>query len=200
MRKLGRFRPSPALVISLIALFVAMGGIGYAAAKITTSDIKNGAVTTKKLHNKAVSTKKIKNNAVTGAKAKESSFGQVPDAAHADNANNLGGTPASGYQQSLRWAVVSANASGASVVRGNATAAGRVSPGNYFVSFQPDIRNCSYVATDGDTGAGFGPAGEISVEQRNASNATDVEVRHFNSAGAPTDYGTGDGFHIVVVC
>jgi hypothetical protein len=81
-------RLSPALVISLIALFVSIGGIGYAASKIGTNDIKNGAVTTKKLHNAAVSTKKIKGNAVTGAKAKESSFGQVPDAAHANNADN----------------------------------------------------------------------------------------------------------------
>jgi hypothetical protein len=80
--------PSPALLISTIALFVAIGGISWAAATIGTSDIKNGAVTTKKLHNNAVSTKKIKNNAVTGAKAKESSFAQVPDAAHADSADN----------------------------------------------------------------------------------------------------------------
>jgi hypothetical protein len=88
MGKLRRVRPSPALLVAVIALFVSLGGIGYAASKITTSDIKNGAVTTKKLHNKAVTTKKIKNNAVTGAKAKESSFGQVPDAAHANNADN----------------------------------------------------------------------------------------------------------------
>jgi hypothetical protein len=88
MGKFRRFRPSPALVISVIALFVAIGGISWAAATIGTSDIKNGAVTNKKLHKNAVVTKKIKNNAVTGAKAKESSFSQVPEAAHADNATN----------------------------------------------------------------------------------------------------------------
>jgi hypothetical protein len=102
-----RFRPSPALVISLIALFVAMGGIGYAAATIGTSDIKNGAVTTKKLHNNAVATKKIKNNAVTGAKANESSFGLVPNANHAntaDNATSLGGSSAGSYVQATDFA------------------------------------------------------------------------------------------------
>jgi hypothetical protein len=43
MRNLMRFRP-PAMVVASIALFVAIGGIGYAAATIDTNDIKNGAV------------------------------------------------------------------------------------------------------------------------------------------------------------
>jgi hypothetical protein len=111
MSKLRRLRPSPALVISLIALFVAMGGIGYAAATIGTSDIKNNAVTTKKLHNNAVATKKIRNNAVTGAKVKESSLGQVPSAANSDA---LGGDPASAFQSRVQWALV--NATGTSIL------------------------------------------------------------------------------------
>jgi hypothetical protein len=68
MRKLRRLRPSPALVIASIALFVAIGGISWAAATIGTNDIKNGAVTAKKLHRKAVTTNKIKQEAVSGAK------------------------------------------------------------------------------------------------------------------------------------
>jgi hypothetical protein len=64
VRNARRFRPSPALVISLIALFVSVSGVAWAAATIGTSDIKNGAVTAKKLHNKAATTKKIKNDAV----------------------------------------------------------------------------------------------------------------------------------------
>jgi hypothetical protein len=60
--------PSAPLVISLIALFVSIGGIGYAATKIGTSDIKNGAVTAKKLHKNAVKTGKIASGAVTSGK------------------------------------------------------------------------------------------------------------------------------------
>jgi hypothetical protein len=41
--------PSPALVISVVAVFFAIGGIGFAAATIGTGDIKNGAVTSKKI-------------------------------------------------------------------------------------------------------------------------------------------------------
>jgi hypothetical protein len=53
------WRPSPALAISLIALFVSLGGVGYAAATIGTNDIQNGAVTNSKLRNGAVSSEKI---------------------------------------------------------------------------------------------------------------------------------------------
>jgi hypothetical protein len=63
-------RPSPALVIALIALFVALGGTGYAALKLP----KN-----------SVGTKQLKNNAVTGVKVKNGSLtssdfklGQIP--------------------------------------------------------------------------------------------------------------------------
>jgi hypothetical protein len=84
-RVLRRGRPSPALVISMLALFVSIGGIGYAAATIGTNDIENGAVTAKKLHKGAVTTKKIRKEAVTGAKVDEASLGQVPSAATASN-------------------------------------------------------------------------------------------------------------------
>jgi hypothetical protein len=70
-----RLRPSPALVISLLALFVALSGVGYAATQIGTAQIKNGAVTAKKLHKNAVTKAKIKNNAVTKVKIKNGSVG-----------------------------------------------------------------------------------------------------------------------------
>jgi hypothetical protein len=52
--------PSPALVISLIALFVALGGTTYAATSLAknsvgTAQLKNGAVTKAKISKKAVS-------------------------------------------------------------------------------------------------------------------------------------------------
>lgn len=65
---LSRFRPSPALVVALIALFVALSGTGYAVTKIGTRNIKNGAVTAKKLHRGAVISSKIRNHEVTRTK------------------------------------------------------------------------------------------------------------------------------------
>jgi hypothetical protein len=216
-----RKRLTYANVMSSLAVFLVLGGAtAFAATKIganeikansiktgkivkeavTAGKIKNGAVTTSKIGALAVTTDKIATDAVTGDKVKESTLGEVPKAALAANAERLGGLSAGGFERTVRWAVVSANAGGATVVRGNATGAGRISPGNFFVSFPADIRNCAYVATNGDTEAGAGPAGEISVEQRAADNPTDIEVRTYNSAGAQTDPAAGDGFHIAVFC
>jgi len=97
---MNRVRPhlTYANVMSTIAVFGVLGGGAWAASKIDTNQIENGAVTAKKLHKKAVTTKKIKNEAVTGDKAKESSFSQVPSATHADDATKLDGQPASDYR------------------------------------------------------------------------------------------------------
>jgi hypothetical protein len=65
---MSRFRPSPAMLVALVALFVSLGGVGYAATKIGTADIKDGAVTDTKLHKRSVVTNKIKTQAVTEAK------------------------------------------------------------------------------------------------------------------------------------
>jgi hypothetical protein len=198
--RLRGFRLSPGVVTSAIAVFFALGGIGYAAATIGTSDIKNGAVTKKKLHKNAVTSKKVKDGSL-----KKQDLGFTVGAGATGPRGPTGprgATGAAGGGAGLRWAVVEASSAGATVVRGNATGAGRISSGNYFVSFQPDIRGCAYVATNGHVGAGFGPAGEISVETRSSANATDVEVRHYNSAGNQVDYPSGShqGFHIIVSC
>jgi hypothetical protein len=71
-------RPSPALVISIIALFVALGGTVYAASKINGKTIKV----------KSLPGNRLKNDAVTGAQVKESTLGKVPNSAHADSADS----------------------------------------------------------------------------------------------------------------
>jgi hypothetical protein len=88
MPKIRAKRPSPSLVISILALFVALGGSAYAASKVGTKEIKNKAITSAKIKKNAITTAKIKNEAVTGAKIKEASLGVVPSAVNADNATN----------------------------------------------------------------------------------------------------------------
>lgn len=89
-------RISPATPLATIALFVSLGSVSVAAGMIGTADLENGAVTKKKLHrnavatgkirNGAVSTPKLRDEAVTGQKVVESTLGQVPSAASADQA------------------------------------------------------------------------------------------------------------------
>jgi hypothetical protein len=76
-----RFRPSPAMIVAMIALIAAVSGSAYAA-------LSKNSVGTKQLKKGAVNTSDIKNNAVTGKKAKESSFGVVPSANSANTAGS----------------------------------------------------------------------------------------------------------------
>lgn len=70
-----------ASVVSTLALFIALGGVGYAAVKLAPNSVGS-----KQLKRAAVSAAKIKNGAVTGAKIKLSTLGNVPHAARADSA------------------------------------------------------------------------------------------------------------------
>jgi hypothetical protein len=77
-------RVSPSMAVALLALFVALGGTGYAAARLNGRDIVNGSITGKKL----------KRNTLGGRQIKESSLGRVPSASDSDQ---LDGRPASAY-------------------------------------------------------------------------------------------------------
>lgn len=65
-------RPSAAIVISSAALFMSLGGVGYAAISIP-----DHSVGTAQLRNNAVSSNKIKNEAVTYKKIRPGSVGIV---------------------------------------------------------------------------------------------------------------------------
>ena len=76
MRLVSKLRPSPAMVVAIIALVLAAGGVGYAASTI------NGKV----LKNRSVAGKKLKKNTLTGTEIRESKLGKVPKAKSADTA------------------------------------------------------------------------------------------------------------------
>jgi hypothetical protein len=83
----GILRPSPALIVAFVALFAAMGGIGYATDKlkpnsVKAKNIKSGAVTTDKIADGAVTTPKLAANAVAP---------YATNAVNAMNAAKLGG-------------------------------------------------------------------------------------------------------------
>jgi hypothetical protein len=79
-------RPSAAMVVALIALFAATGGVGYAAATIDSGDIVNNTVRSKDVHNRDLRATDVKKESLGGGVIKESTLGQVPSAASADTA------------------------------------------------------------------------------------------------------------------
>jgi len=93
MRRVSALQPSPATVIALIALVVALGGTGYAALKLPaasvgTKQLKKKAVTTSKLADKAVNGAKVLDNSLTGADINIGTLGKVPSATAADTAGS----------------------------------------------------------------------------------------------------------------
>jgi hypothetical protein len=94
-------RPSPAMIVALIALFAALTGSAYAALgknTVGTKQLKQKAVTTGKLANNAVNGAKVANGSLTGEDINLNALGTVPNAnsaASAGNANTVQGHSAS---------------------------------------------------------------------------------------------------------
>jgi hypothetical protein len=96
--KQGIWRHSPALVISAIALFVALGGSVYAAkkAKINGKAIRAKSIPGNRLQPRSIAANRLKAGVLqgvsstaplTGAEINELTLGQVPSAVHADSAD-----------------------------------------------------------------------------------------------------------------
>jgi hypothetical protein len=151
MKRLSRFRPSPALVIACIALFAAMGGSAYAAVVITGKNVKNYSLTGKD----------VKKDGIGGVTVKESRLSTVPSA--------------SGVSQT---AVVG---SLGQLVRGKGVvSAVRTSTGRYQVTFNRNIQTCVPVASIGDPSAAGPPTGQISTTGL-ATNGNVIQVRTTNA-------------------
>ena len=182
---LRRLRQSPAMVVAMLALLVSLGGVSYAATKIGTSQIKNGAVTTPKLHKNAVATGKIQNAAVTADKI-------AGGAVTADKiaAGVIPTTPV------VLFATVAPASAAAVIVRGSgATAISRIGVGYYAVTFNRSVAGCTWLAT-------YGQPDNTGVDAlwatiRGGSDATQVRVVLRDATGAQAD---GDGFHVGVLC
>ena len=112
MKSMLRRRPSPAMVIALIALFVSLSGVSYGVATgfIDSREIKNNEVRSLDIRNNEVRTRDLRNNEVrgidirnstvqgrdialntlTGDDIREDSLGKVPSAGSADSAATAG--------------------------------------------------------------------------------------------------------------
>ena len=108
MKSLLRRRPSPAMIVALIALFVSLSGVSYGVAtgfidsreiknnevrsldirdnQIRSRDIRNNEVRGKDIRNSTIQSRDIAINAVTGEDVKEDTLAKVPSALLADSA------------------------------------------------------------------------------------------------------------------
>ena len=100
MERILRYRPSPAIVVALIALVFATGGVSYGVAtgSVDSRELKNNTVRTKDIRNGHVRTVDVRNNdlrgadildgTLTGNDINEGTLGTVPNADNATKANS----------------------------------------------------------------------------------------------------------------
>ena len=191
MKRLLYLRPSPAMVVACAALFVSLGGVGYAAIVLPAN---------------SVGTKQLKRNAVTSAKVKKHSLlksdfkrGQlprgpqgipgVPGVPGAPGAKGDPGTPAIKL-----WAYVS----GTGALRGGSgvVASSRVSQGFFSVTFNQSVVNCAVVA-DYLTQPGDGGANVSNHFAISRWTTTELRIYIWNSA---TSQNMDIPFALMVAC
>jgi len=178
MRSTRFSRPSPALVISLVALFVALGGTSYAAVRLGAGNLKTGSVGTRAVKNASLSGRDLKRAGLSGREVNEGRLGVVPQA-----------------EGISHFAVIRAGDGAATRARG-ITSATRFASGRYQVIFNRDVRGCAYSATLGNPDATAPSTGQIATSQL-PSNVNGVQVRTTDSTGSPN---VNRNFHLVVVC
>ena len=166
-------RPSPAMIVAIVALITALAGTAYAAQTINGGAIKK----------QTIGGGKLKKKTLTGFQV---------------NTNKLGVVPAAKRATHTYWAVVN-NPAGA----GNATLArfsdsgitATEGGGAVAVVFPQNVTLCANVA-DRNNASTTVPSAGFAQTNTAPANANAVEVRTRDEKGTNED---GD-FHLIVVC
>jgi hypothetical protein len=173
MSKLRGARPSPALVVSIVAMIVALAGTAYAAKRI------NGGSIIKQ----SIGGGKVKKDTLTGFQINNAKLGEVPAAKVATH---------------TYWAVVNNPAGGGNASLARASTSGITvteSGGAAIVTFPSGVSGCANVAGKNNAGT---PTPTTGYSQTNLApgNPNGIEVRNRDETGGLVD---GD-FHLIVVC
>jgi hypothetical protein len=197
MRKLHVRRPSPALAVSMVALFVAMGGTGYAAITLPKNSVKAkqivaGAVGSSEVKNKSLKLTDFASSTRTGLKGPKGDTGAVGPAGAA-GAAGAPGAPGPG----AKWALVKGN--GTIIAQSGGISITDSVPGGYYVDFgsstvgHPILVSAAYAAGSGTTAeVSASPCGGTGADEQanclspGTNNANHVFVLTLNSGGTQT--------------
>ena len=173
MKTLGKRKPSPAMVVAIAALVVALAGTAYAAQTINGGAIKK----------QTIGGGKLKQKTLTGFQI---------------NTNKLGVVPAAKRAAHTYWAVVN-NPTGvgnAALARASDAGISAVEGGGAVtVTFPVNVSGCANVAARNNAGTSVPGAGYAQTNT-SAANANAVEVHTRDEKGAAADA----DFHLIVVC
>jgi hypothetical protein len=177
LKSVTRLRPSPAIVISLLALFLSLGGVSYGVATgyIDSREIKNNQVGSRDLRNNDIRTKDLRNNEIRGLDVRNSTI-QGRDVA-------LATLTGEDIRESTLAEVPSATrAGGAAAVDSLRVIAARTVPqGGAAVTLTQYGPLTVSAACPTDVG---GPRAEVRVQSTEAGSSADGEEASFGSLGA----------------
>lgn len=211
MKLLQRLRSglSYANVMATIAVFIALGGTGYAAfslprdsvgsrelrsRSVGAAELRRDAVVSSSVRDGALNLRDLSADARKQLRGDAGPIGPSGPAGPAGPKGDPGPQGAPGESVATEWAVVSDTGQ-----RMAGTAIGFVSSptaGEYFVTFPRSVAGCAPLATLAKVAGGSDPdpgAGRISVETTTEGK---VRVRTYHANGNPAGY----GFHLIVVC
>lgn len=169
MKRIKGAKPSPALAVAFIALFVSLGGVSYglATGSIDSREIKNGtirgedhrasSITERELRRRSLDGTDIKIERVGGDAVKEQvlEVGKLKKVPSAQNSDTLAGQPATAY--STRWALVNQNGVIEQQTGGFSTVDCFSTNANCYINANEDVTNNGVDAEIATTNtAGFG--------------------------------------------
>jgi hypothetical protein len=201
---MARLKPhlqTPATWISLLALFVALGGTAYAAVKITGKEVVNNSLTGADIKNGSISAADLSAAAkktLTG-KAGATGANGAPGATGATGAPGQNGAPGSNGTNGSAVAYGGVSSDGSTCAVDTLrdfnleTPCARPGVGVYTVNVVSSINLDSRVGTCTirNSQSGFS-SGYCTLR----FSGTAVELRTYNTSGDPTDFGTGAWFAI----
>lgn len=171
-------RPTPAMVVALVALSISMSGLAWAVTRIDTEDLKPRAVTTKKLAREAVDAGKLASDSVTSRSianlsVESDDLALIPNGAAIAGVEVGGSHTGSWFNRLGATPTVSHNTTGSWTI----DVPGFKEGGDY-----PNTStSLTYATLDGDTG-------EIVASTAGASAGPRVfVVKTYDSTGAPAD-------------
>jgi len=166
--------------VALLALFLAIGGTSYAAAKlptnsVATKQIKNGQVKKADLGTDSVTSPKVKDGSL---QARDFAAGQLPGGPRGPQGDQ--GKPGADGAPATKLFVAS-DESGNVLSSSGLTTQGQISvkTGTYIMQFDRDLTKCARVATITSSQAGF-----ITASLQGA-NVVRVDITLPQSPGVP---------------
>jgi hypothetical protein len=166
-------RPSPAMIVALAALVVALAGTAYAAQTINGGAIKK----------QTIGGGKLKHKTLTGYQINTDKLGVVPLARRAKH---------------TYWAVVNNPAGAGNAALARASDAGITASeggGAVTITFPANVSACANVAGRDNAGTSV-PNPGYAQTNTSPANANAIEVRTRSEKGANEDA----DFHLIVVC